>query len=165
MTENPPGLTLNTLTLDSVPFPGLLATDEQREAYFQYELDLARRPPPEPLQPIVSGPDLLDALNDMYQAAREKGREEGRNAEREASKAIYQAGRDAEREARRRKVTLQARRDAQRLHRLMDSCGLGLDDAGKSLCQDLMREGVHIKTAANRVSKAKNALESDLTTG
>jgi hypothetical protein len=142
------------LTLNSVPFPGLLATDEHRESYRQYRLALDNQPSPPPPAPIEPGPGLLDALNDLYQAGREDGREAGR-----------EEGREAEREARRCKTTLQARRDAQRLQRLMDSCGLGLDDAGKELSKHLMQKGAHFKTAANRVSLAKNALKCDLVTG
>jgi hypothetical protein len=146
------------LTLNSVPFPGLLATDEQREAYRQYRLALDNQPPPPPPAPIEPGPSLPDILNGLYQAGREAGRDEGREEGRDE-------GREAEREARRCKTTLQARRDAQRLQRLMDSCGLGLDDAGKELSRDLMQKGAHFKTAANRVSLAKNALKRDLVTG
>ena len=139
MPENPPGLTLN-----SVPFPGLLASIELREAYRQYKLELAKRPPPEPPAPIEPGPSLYDiisdGLNDSYRAGLEEGRKESR-------------------------TTPQARQDAERLQRLMNNRDLGLDDAGKSLCQDLMREGVHDRTAANRVSQAKKALGGDLATG
>jgi hypothetical protein len=89
------------------------------------------------------GPSLYDIISDglfnMYRAGLEEGRKES-------------------------KTTPQARQDAERLQQLMDNRDLGLDDAGKSLCQDLMREGVHDRTAANRVSQAKKALGGDLAT-
>jgi hypothetical protein len=191
MTELP-GLTLNGVPfpLNSVPFPGLLASDEHREAYEQHRLALDNQPPPPPPAPIEPGPNLLDLIMDLNRAAREEGRaegreagrqegreeglEEGREAGREAGREEgreagrqegRQEGREAEREARRCKMTLQARQDAQQLQRLMDSRGLGLNDAGKELSKHLMQKGAHFKTAANRVSLAKNALKRDLVTG
>jgi hypothetical protein len=92
--------------------------------------ELANRSPPPPPAPIEPGPSLYDIINDGLNNMYQKGLEEGLKAS---------------------KTTPQARQDAERLQRLMDKDDLGLDDAGKSLCQDLMREGVHDRTAANRV--------------
>jgi hypothetical protein len=151
MMENPPGLALNTLTLnraklDSAPFPGLLATDEQREAYFQYELELARRPPPEPPKQIEPGPNPLDMVMDAYQEGREAGREEVRNTERDA---------------RRCRMTGVVADDAILFGKHRDA-GLTAKKARLEVINDLIKLGVFPKTAENRAAAARYFWEDNL---
>jgi hypothetical protein len=138
MMENRPGLRLNIVTLDAVPVPGPLATDEQREAYFQYELKLAKRPPPTPPKPIEPGPNLLDMVMGAYQ----EGREEGRNA-------------------RRRRMTGVVADDAILFGKHRET-GLRAKKARLEVINDLIKRGIVPKTAENRATDARHYWEDNL---
>jgi hypothetical protein len=138
MMENPPGLTLNSVSTDSVPIPGGLATDEQREAYSQYELKLAKRPPPTPPKQIEPGPNLVDMVMGAYR----EGREEGRNARRCRMTGVVAD--DA--------ILFGKHRDA----------GLSAKKARLELINDLIKLGVFPKTAENRATDARHYWEDNL---
>jgi hypothetical protein len=143
MPENPPGLTLN-----SVPFPGLLASIELREAYRQYKLELAKRPPPEPPAPIEPGPSLYDVIKDGLNNMYRVGLEEGRKAEQEA-KHCKMRGVVAD--------------DAALFGKHRET-GLSAKKARLEVIKDLIKDGVVPKTAENRATAARHYWEDNLAT-
>jgi hypothetical protein len=146
----PPGLTLNSGPFPfPPPYPGPLATARQRKAYEQYKAELAKRPPPAPLKPIEPLPDLFDVIREGFDNSYRAGQEKGRKEEQEANKTAPGG------------MPGVVEEDAILFGQHRNS-GLNAKKARKEVINALFERGVHLKTAENRATNAKNYWEHNL---